>query len=171
MIRTKDFIITERYVKYQKKVDRVYVTTYDRKTYSFNLRKPERTGTEFDANFVTNKKKMNSASGPNVIHSMDASVPHDMSRKELAIKKELGKIDFNIYTNHDCFAIGSIGLAYIPYLVRDCYINLYNYGFLHTIKENYSAEDFAKLESLVYPEGHPNHLSGDLDNPYFLKNG
>jgi hypothetical protein len=116
---------------------------------------------------------------------MDASIVHDMVRKCFALQNALsnldqrtrqGGVEFSLVTNHDNFSVGKVLFPFLPYLLRDCYINLYQYDYLQTIRSNVSGspfqkERYASIQALCKKEGSDEYLSGNFDNPHFIKFG
>lgn len=123
-------------------------------------------------------KSMRSHFPPNFIHSMDASIVHDMRIKWFNLNKEMQDIPFifTLYTNHDSFSVGRTLYVALPFLLRDCYISIYNYDYLNTLKPNIKNPKLIKpvmqkIKLYCNNEGSPNYLPNSFINPHFFKKG
>lgn len=100
---------------------------------------------------------------------MDAMVVHEFIKRMLIIRKLLSEKNIHVcfFTNHDSFFFNFP--YFLPFILRDIYIDLYNYNYIKTIRKNFTEAQYKKLESFVNNPGSDNYLSNKFTNPYFFK--
>jgi len=180
-IKNKDFNIILKPLKMSAKT-RLRVTPRVGKPYRLTISKASFAGDSLlTTKPVIDRRKLLSLFKPNFIHSMDAMIVHEIMKRYCIILALLGpKSTFALVTTHDNFSVGRLAFVYLDLLIRDAYIEVYNYNYLTTLRENVNEEEFRKFlsETLNTGEvastgatGEVACLNSTFSNPNMIKYG